>query len=171
MSLASALIDYARSGGKNETALYRALAQRDAPPTKMAPLPSVAGTGGGASFHGTSAPPYTGKGLLTLPTRWKGTHDTSGADWNANRATAADIMARAGTLVGAPEAGRVVYYHPEGAQGGGSLLFDPQAPGPNYWLGHLDAGAPAGTRVKRGGYLARVSSRHAAPHVHIDRTG
>jgi hypothetical protein len=89
-------------------------------------------------------------------------------DWGSM--TAEDIMAKAGTYVGAPEPGVVKYFHPTGAQGGGSMLFDPDAPGGDYWLGHIAQGMPAGTRIKRRGQrIARVSADHAAPHVHIDR--
>ncbi len=77
-------------------------------------------------------------------------------------------MAKAGTPVGAPEAGTVLYWHPDGAQGGGSILFRSDS-GHLYWLGHLDDGVAGGTHVGRGGVIAVVSSRHKAPHVHIDR--
>ena len=167
MSLAQALIGYAQSGGKNDSALYRALAQRDEAP-RFAPVPSSGSSG--ASFQGMSAPAYSGQGRLTLPTQWKGTHVTSGLGWGTK--TAADIMARAGTPVGAPEPGVVEYFHPTGAQGGGSMLFDPVAPGPDYWIGHIAQGLPAGTRIRRRGQrIAVISPDHAAPHAHVDRGG
>lgn len=118
----------------------------------------------GRSSGGPGLPMARSGNVMTLPTSFKSSHMTSGLGWPA-----IDIMAEAGTVVGAPEAGVVEYWHPEGAQGGGSILFDPIAPGPDYWLGHLDAGVPAGTRLKRGQRLALVSSRHAAPHVHEAR--
>ena len=105
--------------------------------------------------------------MLTLPTSWKGTHDTSGADWNQNARSAQDIMAQAGTSVGAPEPGRVVRWG--SAQGGEALYFQPDSGGLPYWIGHVDERAPVGTRVGRGGRVARVSSKHPAPHVHLDR--
>lgn len=115
------------------------------------------------------APGYTTEragSLLTLPTSWKGTHDTSGAPWNANRPTAIDVMASAGTIVGAPEPGRI--YRHGSAQGGEALYYQGQS-GRRYWIGHIDQALPVGTVVKRrGGRIAVVSRDHPAPHVHLD---
>jgi murein DD-endopeptidase MepM/ murein hydrolase activator NlpD len=108
---------------------------------------------------------YDGK-KLNLPTSWGGTHVTDGLGWGSN--TAEDIMGDPGTPLGAPEAGTVIYFHPTGAQGGGSMLFR-TASGREYWLGHIDQGIAAGTQVKRGQQIAVISGDHAAPHVHIDR--
>jgi murein DD-endopeptidase MepM/ murein hydrolase activator NlpD len=36
-------------------------------------------------------------------------------------------------------------------------------------MGHIEEALPVGTRVSRGQPIAVVSSRHAAPHLHIDR--
>ena len=166
MSLANALIAYAQSGGKNTSALYRALAKPDHPRTITRPDAPSDGEGGGAG--GPSYPLQQAGDLLILPTTWKGTHTTSNLGWG--NMTAEDIMAKAGRPVGAPEPGVVEYFHPTGAQGGGSMLFNPDAPGGDYWLGHIAQGLPAGTRVKRRGQrIALVSSDHPAPHVHIDR--
>ena len=172
MSLADALISYAQSGGKDSSSLYRALAQ----PRRTGPQPSYSaqsrprpsGDGEGGGEGGPTMPAEHLSKMLVLPTGWKGTHTTSGLGWG--NMTAEDIMARAGTQVGAPEPGVVKYFHPTGAQGGGSMLFDPDAPGGDYWLGHIAQGLPAGTRIKRRGQrIAYVSSDHPAPHVHIDR--
>lgn len=104
-------------------------------------------------------------GSVQLPTRWMGTHVTDGLKWGSK--TAEDIMAKAGTAVLAPEDSEVVYFHPTGAQGGGSMLLR-TASGREYWLGHIDQGLAAGSRVRRGQQLAIVSADHAHPHVHID---
>lgn len=163
-----ALIDYASSGGRSSSGLLRALAESKqhraeaSRARRAAPFPG--GRDGNSSAHDYSGPAAHPNGnFLQLPTDFKSTHMTSGLGWPAE-----DIMASAGTVVGAPEAGRVVYWHPEGAQGGGSIMFDPDAPGPNYWLGHLDAGAKPG-HYRRGQRIALVSSRHPRPHVHEAR--
>lgn len=114
---------------------------------------------------GQGASPSAPHGVLQLPTHWKGTHITDGLGWGTK--TAEDIMGAAGTPVGAPESGTVLYFHPDGAQGGGSMEFRSDS-GRTYWLGHLDNGVKAGTRVERGGVVAYISSRHPRPHVHID---
>lgn len=168
-SLAQALIEYATTGGKSLTPITNALSQRSdrypAYSKQSRPQAMDDSVGGGA---GERSDPYDGGKLLVLPKTWKGTHVTSGL--GVGTKTAQDIMAKAGTQVGAPEPGTVEYYHPTGAQGGGSLRFDPDAPGPDYWLGHITQGVKAGTRVrKRGQRIAYVSADHAAPHVHQDR--
>lgn len=108
-------------------------------------------------------------GFLQLPTKWKSTHPTSGLE-DEGFTTAIDIMGTAGTRVGAPEDGVVVYFHPDGAQGGGSMLLRTKS-GREYWMGHIANGVKAGTRVKRGQRIADVSADHARPHVHLDRRG
>lgn len=168
MSLASALIEYASSGGKSLTPIYKALSER-----KRYTRSTLPANGGEAGYDGhddslerTTTP--NGE-ILTLPTSWKGTHDTSGADWNANAATATDIMARAGTIVGAPEPGTVIRHG--SAQGGESVYFQGDS-GRVYWMGHIANALPVGSRVrKRGGRVALVSAEHAAPHVHLDYVG
>jgi murein DD-endopeptidase MepM/ murein hydrolase activator NlpD len=114
---------------------------------------------------GPARPGRPVKGVLRLPTRWKATHETDGLGWGTK--TAVDIMAPAGTPVGAPEDGVVVRWNPTGAQGGGSMWFKAKS-GKTYWLGHLADGVAPGTRVKRGQVIATVSSDHPAPHVHLD---
>jgi murein DD-endopeptidase MepM/ murein hydrolase activator NlpD len=100
-----------------------------------------------------------------LPTSWKATHQTDGLGWGTKTAT--DIMAKPGTLVGAPEDGVVLKWNPTGAQGGGSMYFK-AASGRLYWIGHVANGLKPGSRVKRGQTLAAVSSDHPRPHVHLD---
>jgi len=170
-SLAQALIEYATTGGKSLAPITRALSQRSqrypAYSKQSRPAPMHDGEGGGEGEH---ADPYQGGSLLVLPRTWKGTHPTGGSSWAGQGSTATDIMAKAGTIVGAPEPGVVEYFHPTGAQGGGSMRFDPDAPGPDFWIGHIAQGVPAGTRIKRRGQrIARISSDHAAPHAHVDR--
>jgi hypothetical protein len=172
MSLAAALLEYASSGGKSITPITRALSQRSPR------YPSYSKQSRGESAHadhgegggeGAVSDVYQNGELLVLPRTWKGTHNTDGLT-AANRNTAIDIMAKAGTTVGAPEPGRIEYFRPTGAQGGGSMLFDPDAPGPDYWIGHIAKGLAAGTRVrKRGQRIALISPDHAAPHAHVDR--
>lgn len=126
-------------------------------------------------------PSYGGPGASTLPfkipkgevdvNRWtgQGTHITDGLDLNAGRKTAVDIMAAPGTAVPAPADGVVLRLG--SAQGGDSVYFK-DTRGYVWWLGHVDSNysLPQGTRVRRGEVLTRVSSHHAAPHLHLDRT-
>ena len=171
MSVAQALIQRAQSSSPEVGGLLEALAasrrQAAAPMPRKPPVEvdrPYPQEHGGHDHQGA----VRAHGRLTLPTSWKGTHDTSGADWNRNAPTAVDLMSAAGTIVGAPEPG-VIERHGS-AQGGQSLTFDPDAPGPDYWLGHLSNLLPIGTRIKRRGQrIALVSSDHAAPHVHADR--
>jgi len=172
-SLAQALIAYARSSGKDASSLYRALAEprsQRTPDYSAQSRPRTSGDGEGGGEGGLSYPTENIGDLLILPTYWKGTHPTGGSSWAGQGSTATDIMAKAGTQVGAPEPGVVEYFHPTGAQGGGSMRFDPDAPGPDYWIGHIAQGLPSGTRIKhRGQRIARISRDHAAPHAHVDR--
>lgn len=159
---------YARSGGKNRGALYRALAQ---PRERLMPSSQPREVdrpiaNGPAQGQAHDVPASLAHGLLYPGTSWGGTHETSGLGWGTK--TAADMMADPGTIVGAPESGTVVYFHPTGAQGGGSMLFKGDS-GAQYWLGHIANGLPPGTRVKRKQRVALVSSDHAAPHLHIDK--
>jgi murein DD-endopeptidase MepM/ murein hydrolase activator NlpD len=142
----------------------------------LAPL--YRSTFGGVSSYGepTARPEWespetplkrTGKGFM-FPTTPKGTHVSSGLDWGTK--TAEDIMAAPGTAVQAPMGGQVVYWHPAGAQGGGSMLIRLDN-GREYWMGHIANGVKAGTRFKKGHTLALVSSDHRAPHLHIDSRG
>jgi hypothetical protein len=105
------------------------------------------------------------KGVLVTSKGWKPTHVTDGLGWGTK--TAADIMAAPGTPVGAPESGTVVRLG--SAQGGQSMYFKGDS-GKTYWLGHIDGeySLPPGTHVRGNDVLSRVSSDHAAPHLHID---
>ena len=114
--------------------------------------------------HDHSSSSFTG-GVLNPGMSWKGTHVTDGLDWNNGQKTAVDILAPAGTPVAAPEAGRVVRWG--SAQGGEAMYFKGKS-GRMYWLGHIDDRLPVGKRVKAGGILARISSHHETPHLHID---
>jgi len=104
-------------------------------------------------------------GFLQLPTLWSGTHVTDNLGWGTK--TAQDIMGKPGTVLGAMENGRIEEYDPEGAQGGGSMVFIANS-GREYWLGHITNGLAPGTRVKRGQRIAVISGDHDRPHVHID---
>lgn len=121
--------------------------------------------GGGGPALGTQR----SGNVLVMPTQWKGTHPTDSAPWNTQGSTATDIMANPGTIVGAPEPGRVVRHG--SAQGGQALYYQGQS-GRSYWLGHVDDMVPVGTVVrKRGGRIAVISPDHPAPHAHWDRIG
>ena len=106
-------------------------------------------------------------GNILIPKVGQGTHITDGLDWNQGKKTAVDIMAKAGTAVGAPEDGVVLKWDPQGAQGGGRMWFKGKS-GRMYWLGHIDDSLPVGSQVRFGQAVARVSSDHAAPHLHFD---
>lgn len=164
-SLASALIAYARTGGKNFTPVAKALMR--GPSERSSQSPGMREPPESDGHAAAAMPSQLANGLLTLPTQWKGTHDTSGAGWNQDARSATDLMAAAGTWVGAPEGGVVSRYG--SAQGGEALYFKGDS-GATYWIGHIDSRVPIGTRVKkRGGRIARVSADHPAPHVHLDR--
>ena len=110
---------------------------------------------------------FKGKGM-SIPTSWTGTHPTDGLGWGSG--TAVDLMGNPGTPVSLQEDVTVVYWHPTGAQGGGSMLVRTDS-GREYWLGHIANGRKAGTRVRAGRPLAVISSDHPRPHVHVDRRG
>ncbi|HVE26413.1 MAG TPA: peptidoglycan DD-metalloendopeptidase family protein [Sporichthya sp.] len=117
-------------------------------------------------------PPSSGLGKLQkaaqvrLPASFRGTHVTDGLGWGTR--TALDIMGKAGSTVGAPVDGVVEYFHPTGAQGGGSMLIRGKN-GKEYWLGHISHGVKPGTRVRKGQTVAVIADQHvSAPHVHID---
>lgn len=106
-------------------------------------------------------------GEVQLPVggSWAGTHVTDNLGWNTK--TAEDIMGHPGTPLGAPESGTIEYFHPHGAQGGGSMMFRGDS-GREYWIGHVAHGLPGG-RVARGQVIAKIANQHvSAPHVHID---
>jgi len=116
------------------------------PPTKVPPLPKGKG------------------GFLQLPTRWKSTHPTDGLS-DQGYTHAVDIMGDPGTNVGAPVSGTIIRHG--SAQGGQSMYFKGDD-GRTYWIGHIENVLPAGTKVKKGQVIARISADHAAPHVHLD---
>lgn len=102
----------------------------------------------------------TGQGILP-PLTFKATHQTSGLGWDA-----IDIMDPPGTPVRSPISGVVKYFHPEGAQGGGSMEIIGDD-GQTYWLGHIANGLPGGTRIDPGTLLAVVANQSvSAPHLH-----
>jgi len=104
-------------------------------------------------------------GLVDTSKGWRGTHVTDGLDWNNGARTAGDIMANPGSVVGAPENGTVIRW---GSAQGGEALYFRGASGKTYWMGHIDQRLPVGARVQIGQPVARVSSDHARPHLHID---
>lgn len=111
-------------------------------------------------------PTGKGGGYLDTSKGWSGTHVTDGLDWNSGQKSAADLMAAAGTSVGAPEAGMVVRH---GSAQGGQAMYFKGASGKMYWLGHIDNMLPVGSKVAQGAVIATVSPDHARPHLHIDR--
>lgn len=103
---------------------------------------------------------------LQLPAAFRGTHVTDNLGWGTK--SAVDIMGKPGTTVGAPVDGVVEYFHPTGAQGGGSMLIRGKN-GREYWLGHISHGVKPGTRVRKGQMVAVIADQHvSAPHVHED---
>jgi hypothetical protein len=65
----------------------------------------------------------------------------------------------------------VVYYHPEGAQGGGSMLLRTKG-GRTYWVGHIASAHKAGDTIRRGTPIAVIANQKvSAPHVHVDARG
>lgn len=127
------------------------------------PIPSPTGKMLAGASKSTTR--FNGK-MLQPGTTWSGTHVTDSLGWGTK--TAQDVMAAAGTGVGAPEDGRVVYFHPTGAQGGGSMKFVSDS-GYEYWLGHIADGVRPG-RYKRGQKIAVIADQDvSAHHLHIDR--
>lgn len=126
----------------------------------------MAGTGKLAADDPSASTPMkaTGK-MVSVPRAWKGTHVTDGLGWGTK--TAIDIMGKPGTRVSSPAAGVVVYFHPTGAQGGGSMLIR-GTDGKEYWIGHIDKGLKSGTAIRFGQPIGVISADHAAPHVHLD---
>lgn len=111
------------------------------------------------------APSYeqvSGTAQLQPGMNWKGTHNTDNL-WDTQ--TAKDFMAKPGTTVGAPEDGVIVRH---GSAQGGEAIYFRGSSGRIYWLGHITGALPVGTRVRAGQTIARVSSDHANPHLHID---
>jgi murein DD-endopeptidase MepM/ murein hydrolase activator NlpD len=116
----------------------------------------------GSNFVPTHAA-QPGKGI-NLPWEYKSTHVTDGlTDEGFTRAI--DIMGSPGTPVFSPQGGTVIYFHPTGAQGGGSMLVRFKD-GREGWIGHIENGLPAGTKFKAGSQLADISPDHPRPHVH-----
>lgn len=114
-----------------------------------------------------NAPGYEPKsGVVQLPTHFQGTHVTDRLGWGTK--TAHDFMAPAGAPVQSPVSGTIIYFHPTGAQGGGSMLIRGDD-GYEYWLGHIEGGIPGG-RIQAGQQIASIAHQSvSAPHVHIDR--
>lgn len=126
----------------------------------------VPGTGQGEKLAPMKLPAGT---VNTTTYSGHGSHITDGLDLNAGQKTAVDIMAHPGTAVAAPASGTVLRLG--SAQGGDSMYFKDDN-GYVWWLGHIDSkySLPAGTRVRAGQTLSRISADHAAPHLHLDRT-
>lgn len=124
----------------------------------------------GKDLHDHKAPkgtPTSFKGKVLMPgTQWSGTHITDGLDWNNGQRTAQDVMAAAGTPVGAPMDGTIVRH---GSAQGGQALYFKGSDGTMFWLGHIDGMLPVGTVVKKGQPIAKISSDHKTPHLHIDK--
>lgn len=130
-------------------------AQRAGGPTETPPT---------AEGSGQAQTTYSGKGVLKLPTTWKGTHNTDGLT-PANRNTAIDIMGKAGTPVVVPFDGVVEKI---GSAQGGESMYLRAANGKRYWLGHVDPRIKSGTKFKAGNVIARNSADLATPHAHWD---
>ena len=131
-------------------------------PAAAAPAADLAPSAETQKNHGPTLTP-NGK-VMNLPWSFKATHATSGLE-DEGFTQAVDIMAHPGTSVRSPGEGTVEYFHPTGAQGGGSMLIR-FSNGKVGWLGHIANGLPAGTKVRAGQQLALVSPDHPAPHAH-----
>lgn len=108
-------------------------------------------------------------GGIAVPGQFGGTHVTDGLGWGTK--TAKDYMGDPGTAVRLPYDVEVVYYHPEGAQGGGSMLVRTED-GREYWIGHISSPHGPGDRIRRGGVVAVVANQNvSAPHAHVDTRG
>ena len=173
MSLADALIGYAASNGRDITPVIHALAEsrqrRQAAP--IAPVEQPPGSAQSFSPSPSSEPtmPYKAGGAkFVLPAQWKPKHVPDGLGWNTR--SAVDLFpVGPGTPVGAPEPGTVEYFHPTGAQGGGSMMYQGDS-GREYWIGHIAGGAPSGSHLRRGQRIAVVADQNVSvPHVHIDK--
>jgi murein DD-endopeptidase MepM/ murein hydrolase activator NlpD len=138
-----------------EVAEARALAAEQAPAPAVTAPPAAS----------IAPPPSSGK-FMQLPTRWKPTHPTDNLE-KEGYTHARDFIGAAGTQVGAPVGGTIIAHG--SAQGGQSLSLRGND-GRTYWLGHIDNVLPVGTKVKRGQVIARISSDHPSPHVHMDWT-
>jgi len=143
--------------------LFKTQVNRNQQTPQARPVP---GTGKGEKLAPMKLPAGTVNTTTYTP---HGSHITDGLDLNNGQKTAVDIMAHPGTAVAAPASGTVLRLG--SAQGGQSMYFKDDQ-GYVWWLGHIDGrySLPAGTRVRAGQTLSRVSSDHAAPHLHLDRT-
>jgi murein DD-endopeptidase MepM/ murein hydrolase activator NlpD len=153
------------SGGGRMDLLALPEIQKQSFRQNLIPVPGQGGkpaTGGGP-VQPSMMPTVPGKGI-TLPWKYKSTHETDGLQ-DEGFTRAIDIMGTPGTPVSAPSGGTVVYFHPTGAQGGGSMLIR-FANGREAWIGHIANGLPAGTKFKGGMQLAQISPDHPRPHVH-----
>lgn len=137
-----------------------ALRQAGEPMQQSGVVPAVPGAGG------SLAP---SPNMVVTSQGWKPTAHaggvTSGLGWN-DKGVPGDIMARAGTPVGAPVSGVITR---RGSAQGGSSLYLMGDDGNEYWLGHIEDALPEGTRVKANQPIATISSRHKAPHLHITK--
>lgn len=162
----SVMSQYASGGSLDMTQLPGVVAAsyKTPPPPPAAPAARPAPPGGaGAAPPTAQGVEWNGKKMV-LPTSWKSTHPTDGlADQGFTHAE--DIMGAPGTAVGAPEGGTIVRHG--SAQGGQSIYFKADS-GRMYWIGHIESGFPVGKRVERGQTIARISSDHPRPHVHLD---
>jgi hypothetical protein len=154
----SMILDARRKRGADVSPILAAALEQRAARTRPAAVPP-------RERHDHVSPVQKGP-LVRTDRAMQGTHVTDGLGWGTR--TAADLMARPGTPVGAPADGTIVKWG--SAQGGEALYFDDDDPDtdPDFWIGHVDRRLPVGTRVRAGQPLARVSAKHPSPHVHID---
>jgi hypothetical protein len=103
---------------------------------------------------------------LRLPAHWAGTHATDGL-WTAK--TAVDILRKPGTPVISPVGGKLVYWRPQGAQGGGAIKFLGRD-GRTYFLAHVMRKGlpPLNGKIRPGQVIAQISPQHKRPHAHWD---
>lgn len=105
-----------------------------------------------------------------IPTSWSVTHPTEGMEGGGWQGAHDFTNLKPGTPLLAPVGGRVIYFKPQGALGGGSMMFQGND-GRTYWLGHIAGGRGHGSVIRRGQPLARIappSRENRTPHLHID---
>jgi hypothetical protein len=108
-----------------------------------------------------------GKGIITSR-GWKETAHAGGHTGGLPQFTQpADIMGAPGTAIYAPSGGVITKIGT--AQEGGQSYYIRGDDGYEYWLGHIDARLPVGSRIKSNQLIATVSGAHPRPHLHIDR--
>ena len=174
MSYAQQVLGQYASGGSMDFTQLGGVVQSSfkAPPAPPVPPPAAPGVpapqaGGDKQASGAAPLLANAKGIVTSK-GWKETAHAGGHTGGLPEFTQpADIMGKPGTRIFAPAAGVITKIG--SAQEGGQSYFIRGDDGYEYWLGHIDARLPVGTRIKANQLIATVSGAHPRPHLHIDR--